>query len=131
MKSKYKKFKKAIWASASTGVVTGLILMGTTNTALAETFDGPSNTFTQEIKLSSPMHAMRHWNSPKKAGLVASSFGLDPALVASELKDGKGMKQILQENGISTESLGGSLVGKKSYNKRMWKQGLNKNKNNI
>ncbi len=127
--NKYKKIKNVIWAGASTGVVTGLILMGT-NVALAETVDSLP-TFTQEIKVSSPMHMMRHWNSPKKASALATSFGLDPAEVAYELKSGKGMKQILQENGIPTEDLAKTFVGKKSMGKRMWKQNLNKKLNNI
>jgi len=131
MKTKYKKFKKAIWAGASTGVVTGLILMGSTNTALAETVDSSIPTFTQEVKVSSPMHMMGRWKSARRAGNLAASLGLDPNEVKTEIKSGKGMKQILQEHGITPQELQGAFVGRKSQAKRMWKQNLNKNSNNI
>ncbi len=129
--NKYKKIKKVIWAGASTGVMTSLILMGPSNAALAETIDNPTPTFSQEIKVSSPMHTMRHWDSPKKVGVLSTTFGLDPTEVTMELRSGKGMKQILQENGIPTEELGKTFVGRKSMGKRMWKHNLNKYQNNL
>ncbi len=124
--NKYKKFKKAIWAGASTGVVTGLILMGTTNAALADTVDNVNSsvpTFNKEIKVS-PMHMMGHWKSAKRAGNLATSLGLDPNEVKTELKSGKGLKQILQEHGIVPQELEKAFVGRKSQAKRMWKHNL-------
>lgn len=127
---KYKKFKKVIWAGASSGVVTGLIIMGVASPALAETSENSVPSYTQNTSIS-PMHMMRRWNSPSRAVSLATSLGLDPVVVSTELKAGKNMKQILQDNGIVPEQIQKAFGNKKSHNKRMWKQSLNKNQNTI
>ncbi len=91
--------KKAIIAGASSGIVAGLILMGSGNAALAETSDLSIPAYTQSTSATG-MHLTHRWNSVGKAGAIASGFGLDKETVKSELKSGKTMKQILQENGI-------------------------------
>lgn len=103
MKDKrYKRVGKAIIAGASSGIVAGMILMGTSNTVLAETSDFALPTYTQNTSYTG-MHFMHRWNSPGKAGSLAGGFGLDKKIVKQELKSGKTMKQILQENGIVVE----------------------------
>lgn len=123
--NKYKKLKKVIWSGASSGVVTGLIIMGVASPAIAETAENSIPTYTQNTEVS-PMHMMRRWNSPSKAISLATSLGLDPVEVSSELKSGKNLKQILQENGIVPAELQKAFHNKKSHNKRMWKGVSNK-----
>lgn len=99
MKDKrYKRMKKAIIAGASSGILAGMILMGS-NTAMAETSDLAIPAYTQSTS-GRGMHLTHRWNSSGKAVSLASGFGLDKDMVKSELKSGKTMKQILQENGI-------------------------------
>jgi hypothetical protein len=123
--NKYKRLKKVIWSGASSGVVTGLIIMGVASPALAETSENSVPTYTQNTQVS-PMHMMRRWNSPSKAMSLATSLGLDPVQVSSELKSGKNLKQILQENGIVPDQLHKAFGSKKSHNKRMWKASLSR-----
>lgn len=119
--NKYKRIKKAIFAGASSGVVTGLIIMGATNTAFAETVDNSQPIYSQETRVS-PMHMMRRWKSPKRAESLALNLGLDPEEVSQELRDGKTLKQVLQENGIDSSIIHKAFGNKKSQNKRMWKK---------
>lgn len=128
--TKYKRLKRVIWSGASSGVVTGLIIMGVASPAIAETAENSVPTYTQNTQVS-PMHMMRRWNSPSKAMSLATSLGLDPTQVSSELKAGKNLKQILQENGIVPDQLHKAFSNKKSHNKRMWKGGLNKAQNGL
>ncbi len=100
MKDKrYKRMKKAILAGASSGIVAGMILMGSGNTAYAETAERSLPAYTQNAP-SLGMHMTHKWNSVGKAGAIAGGFGLDKDMVKAELKSGKTMKQILRENGI-------------------------------
>lgn len=123
-KNKYRRLKKVIWAGASTGVVTGLILMGTTNAALADTVDSSQPAYSQETRVPA-MHMMRRWNSLSRASSLAVSLGLDPQAVTEELKSGKPLKQVLQENGVDSSQLQKAFAGRKSQNKRLWKKNLN------
>lgn len=100
MKEKrYKRVKKAIIAGASSGIVAGMILMGSGNTAYADTTEVFVPAYTESTNPAG-MHMMHKWNSLGRAGNIATGFGLDKDFVKSELKSGKTMKQILQENGI-------------------------------
>ncbi len=100
MKDKrYKRVKKAIIAGASSGIVAGMILMGSGNTAFAETSDLSIPAYTQNASANG-MHFTHKWNSVGRAGVIASGLGLDKEQVKQELKSGKTMKQILQEHGI-------------------------------
>ena len=91
--------KKTLIAGASTGIVAGMILMGGAKTTFAETTDTSTPSYTQQENTKG-MHMMHRWNSSTKASSLAAHLGLDPALVKQELKSGKKLKQILQENGI-------------------------------
>jgi hypothetical protein len=121
MKDKrYKRMKKAILAGASSGIVAGMILMGSGNTAYAETSELSVPAYTQS---SAPngMHMMHKWNSVGKAGAIAGGFGLDKDVVRAELKSGKTMKQILQENGIviKGDRKSGNRMGVKGWRKNI------------
>ena len=123
-KNEYKRLKKVIWAGASSGVVTGMIIMGVASPAIAEAVESPVPSYTQNTRVS-PMHMMRRWNSHSKALSLATNLGLNPLDVQNVLKSGKNLKQILQENGIEPAELHKAFTNKKSQNKRMWKHGLN------
>ncbi len=121
MKNKrYKRVKKAILAGASSGIVAGMLIMSAGNTALAETYSDKAPAYTQSTA-DSGMHMMRRWNTQSRAGAIALQLGLDPELVQSELKQGKTMKQILQENGLSPNDVHRIFENRKSMHKRMWK----------
>ncbi len=105
MKEKrYKKVKNAIIAGASSGIVAGMILMGTSNVAFAETADLNVPAYTQNAN-DTGMHMMRRWNSPKGMNTLAGTLGLSRDEIKQELKSGKTMKQIMQEHGIDTTQL--------------------------
>lgn len=101
---KYKRMKKAIMAGASSGIVAGMILMGTGNVAIAETIDPSAAAYTQNAS-DTGMHMMRRWNTPKGQTSVAGGLGLSRAEIRQELKSGKTMKQIMQEHGVDTTAL--------------------------
>ena len=105
MKDKrYKRMKKAIIAGASTGIVAGMILMGTSHVAFADTTEQNLPAYTQSAS-DTGVHVMRKWNSPKGLNALAGSLGLSREEIKSELKSGKTIKQIMQEYGIDTTSL--------------------------
>ena len=114
--------KKTIMAGASTGIVAGMILMGTAGSALADTSDHsiPSYAYAKETRATG-MHMMHRWNSNTKAGTLAGHLGLDPNLIKQELKSGKTLKQVLQENGIVPGQLQKAFEssGKKRHNKSL------------
>jgi hypothetical protein len=121
MKDKrYKRMKKAILAGASSGIVAGMILMGSGNTAYAETSELSVPAYTQNAEPTG-MHMMHKWNSVGKAGAIAGGFGLDKDMVKAELKSGKTMKQILQENGIVLNALDKNM---RHINKKGWRKNL-------
>ena len=103
--NKYKRMKKAVMAGASSGIVAGLLLMGSTSPVTAEAADYSVPAYTQSATTTG-MHMMHRWNSPTKINALATSLGLDQTEVTAELKSGKNLKQILQENGIVPEQLG-------------------------
>jgi hypothetical protein len=113
-KNKYRKFQKAIIAGASTGVVTGLIVMGAATPALAQAADSSASVpaYTQDAK-TPPMHMMRRWKSGSRVKALAESLGLDSAEVLSEIRSGKDVKQILQEHGIDLSDLNRAFGGSK------------------
>lgn len=98
-KDKYNRMRKTILASAGTSIVAGMLLIGGANTALAEGAEVIIPAYTQN-SIATGMHMMHRWNSPRKINSLAVHLGLDPAKVREELKSGKTLKQILQENGI-------------------------------
>ena len=105
MKDKrYKRVKKAIIAGASSGIMAGMILMGTSNVAFAETADLNVPGYTQSTS-DTGMHMMRRWSSPKKMNTLAGTLGLTREEIRQELNSGKTMKQIMQEHGIDTTQL--------------------------
>jgi hypothetical protein len=128
--NKYKKIKKVIWAGASSGVVTGMIIMGVTSPAVVEAVESPVPAYAESVKVP-PMHMMRRWNSKSRALSLAENLGLNPDDVENELKSGKTLKQILQDNGIAPAELHKAFDGRKSQNKRMWKKNLNNVNNQL
>ena len=116
---KFIKVKKAIVASASGGIMAGILIASAGN-VYAETVDSPSFSYSSNV---SGMHLMHKWNSPAKINSLAGHLGLDSEKIKAELKDGKTLKQILQENGIAPEQLGKAFTtNKKSQAKRLMKQ---------
>ncbi len=107
--SKYNKMTKKIWEGARGGILTSMIFVGSTiggSSAFAQSnanADHVSPVATS--RTASGMHIMHRFNSPTKAGALAVQLGLDRKKVKQELKSGKPLKQILQENGIALEQL--------------------------
>ena len=117
---KYKRIKKTIIAGASSGIVAGMILMGTSSTVLAEMVDSSTPAYSQATPTG--MHMMRRWNSPGKINSLVGSLGLNTDEIKQELKLGKNLKQILQENGIVPGELHKAFASKKSTGNRMGKR---------
>lgn len=124
---RYKKVKKVILAGASSGIVAGMLIMGVGNTALAaETADSAAPAYTQSSSYTG-MHMMRRWNSVNRVNSLAVQLGLDPQFVKDELKSGKTIKQVLQEQGVALDELQKAYSTTKSQNKTDWKNFKNKN----
>ena len=117
--NKYTRIKKTLWAGASTGILTGMFLMGTGNTALAETAEFSAPSYTQNTIVTG-MHLMRRWNSRTKAAALADHLGIPAVEIAEELKSGKTLKQIFQEHGIAPDQLQKAFSRKD--NSRKWKK---------
>ena len=110
--------KKVLFAGASSGIVASMLLTGS-STVFADTVaDYSVPAYTQNTSPKG-MHMMHRWNGASKATSLANQLGLDPSLVKDELKSGKKLKQILQENGIVPEQLQKALTSKKSS--KTWK----------
>ena len=121
MKDKrYKRVKKVIIAGASSGIMAGMLLMGVSNVALAETADISTPGYSQSTN-DTGMHMMRRWNTPKGQTAIAGGLGLSRAQIRQELKSGKTMKQIMQEHGIDTSVLHGK-VGERNMGARGWRK---------
>src|SRR4051812_39327131 len=103
MSKKYSKMKMIIWDSARGGIVASMILVGA-GTAFAQT--APDHRPSETSRTISGMHTMHRFNSRAKVGAVVKSLGLSRAAIKQELKDGKTIKQILQEHGITMDELG-------------------------
>ncbi|MFZ2522261.1 MAG: hypothetical protein WAX44_00235 [Minisyncoccia bacterium] len=117
--SKYLRMRKAVIASASGSLMAGMLLVGAGN-VYAESLDALSLVNKTEL---SGMHLMHKWDSVTRVSSIASRIGLDPEVLRKEIRSGKTMKQILQENGITPKDLGVALgSNKKSQMKRLYKQ---------
>jgi hypothetical protein len=116
MGKRYKKMKSTLLSGASTGIVAGMLLVGTANTAFAET-DYKVPAYSQNATVSG-MHMMHRWNSKTKINSLASHLGLDQSEIQSELKAGKTLKQILQEHGIVPGQLGAAYGSGKRLDKK-------------
>src|SRR3989344_6986155 len=92
------RMKKTLFASASSGIVAGMLIVGS-STVFADTTNYSASAYTQNAS-GEGMHMMHRWNGTSKAGALATQLGLDPYMFSQELKSGKTVKQILQENGI-------------------------------
>lgn len=120
MSKKYKKFGKRILVGASSSIVAGLLIVGA-NPAFADTTaDYVPATFEQSTgDPHTGMHMMRSWNSDAKVGKLALQLGLDPEEVKQEIKSGKTVKQILQDNGIVPGQLQKAFSSNKKHS---WKK---------
>lgn len=107
------RMKKALLAGASSGIVAGMFLVGSSTVFADTTTDYSVPAYTQNTSPSG-MHMMRRWNGVSKVSGLANQLGLDPNVVRQELKSGKTVKQILQENGIVPGQIQKALISKKS-----------------
>ena len=116
--NKYKRMKRTLVMGASSGIVAGMILMGSARTVLAETAENFIPAYSQNTTVKG-MHLLRRSNSPARINTLAGSFGLNSDEVKKELKSGKTMKQVLQENGVDTTLLHKVFKnsGRKHHNK--------------
>ena len=115
-RNRYKKLKDGILIGASSSLVAGMLIMGYTTPALAETGSvGQSSEWSV-----TGMHVMRKWNSRPKINALVNTLGLDHEYVMEELKSGKNLKQILQDNGINPQSLDKAFNGKQRH--KSWKK---------
>ncbi len=107
-------------AGAGTGIVAGMLLVSS-STVFADTDAPIASPYAQNTNLTG-MHMMHRWNSATKINALANSLGLDTSTVTSELKSGKNLKQILQENSIVPGQLQKALTSKKGGQKKAWKK---------
>jgi hypothetical protein len=119
-KKYYKRMKRTLMAGAGTGIMAGMIFVSS-NTALADTETQIVPPYSQNTSHTG-MHMMRRWNSPAKVNALASSLGLDKEEVALELKSGKNLKQILQDNGIVPGQIQKALTTKRGSSNKNWKK---------
>ena len=111
--------KRAIAASAGGGIMAGMLIIGSGN-ARAEVMN--SSVINRNATISGMNH-MHRWNSQAKINSLVNSLGLDSDKIKNELKEGKNLKQILQDNGIVPEHLEKAFnTGKKSQSKRHFKK---------
>ena len=115
--------KKTLLTGASTGIVAGMLIMGTANTALAENSEYLMPAYTQDSPATG-MHIMHRWNSSAKINSLAASLGIDKIQINEELKSRKSLKQILQDNGIVPFQLQKAFENKRKNNKS-WKNHIN------
>ncbi len=101
-KTRYRRIKERFIVGASGGLMAGMIFIGSANTVLAEGADLKSS-YSQSA--TSGMHVMHKWNSKSRVNALASNLGLEQSYIDEELKSGKTVKQILQENGVDTTKL--------------------------
>jgi hypothetical protein len=103
--------KKTLIAGAGTGIMAGILLMNA-GTAMADTTNYGASPYAQSSK-NLGMHMMRRWNGTSKINALANNLGLDQNAINAELKAGKNLKQILQENGIVPGQLNQAFKNKK------------------
>lgn len=117
-KTRYKRIKERFIVGASSGIMAGMIFIGSANTVLAEGVDFNTPAYTQSV--SKGMHMMRKWNSKAKISALTNNLGLDKSYIDEELKSGKNIKQILSENGVDTTQLDKAFNGKSRH--KSWKK---------
>ncbi|MSU45189.1 MAG: hypothetical protein EXS47_00975 [Candidatus Zambryskibacteria bacterium] len=120
----YGKFGKKMLVGASSGIITGMFLMGVGTSYVVEVaeFSEYSASSYSQNTAENGMHLMRRWNSKAKINSLTGSLGLDTKSVQTELKSGKTLKQVLQENGIETSNLHKTLEKKRGKsNNKNWK----------
>lgn len=121
-KKEQKKFGKGIGkrilVGASSSIVAGLMIVGA-NPAFADTTADYVPASFEQSTGGLGMHMMRSWNSDAKAGKLALQLGLDPEEVKQEIKSGKTLKQILQDNGIVPGQLQKAFSSNRKHN---WKR---------
>ena len=118
-KNRYKRIKESFIVGASSGLMAGMIFIGSANSVFAEGVDLNTPAYTQNIS-SKGMHMMRKWNSKSRISALTNNLGLDQNYVNEELKSGKNIKQILSENGIDTTQLDKAFNGKSRH--KSWKK---------
>ncbi len=111
------KMGKKFLVGASSSIVAGMLLVGTTGHVFADTNDQTPAPYEQTAG-GSGMHMMHRWNSHTKAGNLAVQLGLDPQEVKAEIKSGKSVKQILQDHGIVPGQIQAALKTAKHRNKK-------------
>ncbi len=116
-KKKFTKFGKKILVGASSSIVAGMLLMGSTGQVLADTNEQAPIAYEQQAPHVG-MHMMHRWNSHTKAGNLAVQLGLDPAEVKAEIKSGKTLKQILQDHGIVPGQIQAALKTARKHRKK-------------
>lgn len=120
-KKKLRRIGKKLLVGASSSIVAGLLIVGTTGGVYADTIDSPSQDSSYEQSAGQAgMHMMHRWNSHTKAGGLAAQLGLDKEQIKQEIRSGKTMKQILQEHGIVPGQLQKAFD---SESKPKWKKG--------
>lgn len=91
--------QRRILTGAGSGLVAGLILMGTTNTVLADTTDLHIPAYTQNV-VPKGMHLLHRWSSSRNLNSLAGGLGINKKDLRKEIRSGKSVKQILAEKGI-------------------------------
>ncbi|MBA3732774.1 hypothetical protein H0W91_00125 [Patescibacteria group bacterium] len=120
--SKYKRVKNTLWTGASTGLMAGMLLMGTGRALAADTTEYATVPYSDTQTQTTGMHMMHRWNSSKKINALATHLGLDVDKVNEEIKSGATLKQILQENGIVPGQLEKAFSVKKNGPQKKWKK---------
>ena len=115
----YKKIGKRILAGASSSILAGMFLMGVTTPLVAEARDYSIPAYTQ-VSGAVGMHIMHRWNSKAKIKNLATTLGLDANKVKQEIKSGKTLKQVLQENGLQMAELNKAFQNKNSRFSKNW-----------
>lgn len=118
-KNRYKRIKESFIVGASSGLIAGIIFIGSANTALAESLDFRTSSYSQNISYKG-MHIMRKWNSRSRISALANNLGLDQTYISEELKSGKNIKQILSENGVDTSQLNKAFNSRSRH--KSWKK---------
>ena len=112
-KKKLRKLGKKLLVGASSSIVAGLLIAGTATNVFADTTDYSPNTTYEQSAGETGMHMMHRWNSGAKAGGLAVQLGLDKQKIKQEIKSGKTLKQVLQDNGIVPGQLQKAFSSKK------------------
>ena len=112
----YKRIKEGVIVGAGSGLVAGMIFMGSANAVIAEGVESQGTAYTE----NTGMHVMHRWNSQGKISALASNLGLDQSYIKQELKSGKTLKAILQENNLTPVELDKAFNGKSRH--KSWRK---------